>query len=278
MDEPSALAPQAPPPFKDLVKGLEQRGDFGLQVFQGASEFVVGAPQRIPFRLDDDEATIETGTARIWLGRANTVTDPFDMSFTRFGAAETDDEASTGFWEVLAPMPGTGVIDIAVESVNAGRTLYGFAVIESRATPVVPAVRDQAVKVATPTAGNLLDASVLCTKEPPCDMHSVSLDSVLGSSKPVVLTIGSPKLCSSGVCGPVVDEVVALRASGVDAHFIHVEPYKGSTATELTAAASAWRLPSEPWTFIIDGRGQIVARFEGPIGLKNLNEGFARIT
>jgi hypothetical protein len=38
----------------------------------------------------------------------------------------------------------------------------------------------------------------------------------------------------------------------------------------------AWRLPSEPWTFMIDRRGRIAAAFEGPASLGELRRGLER--
>ena len=39
----------------------------------------------------------------------------------------------------------------------------------------------------------------------------------------------------------------------------------------LVAALAEWSLPSEPWLFLIDGQGKVVARYEGGIGLTELD-------
>ncbi|MGZ4128989.1 MAG: hypothetical protein ACXVQ2_12640, partial [Actinomycetota bacterium] len=84
--------------------------------------------------------------------------------------------------------------------------------------------------------------------------------------KPVVFTIASPLLCTSRTCGPVLDEVLDVRMSvGARAIFVHAEPYKGNTATILSPAATAWKIPSEPWVWVIDRTGMVRARFEGPV-------------
>jgi hypothetical protein len=97
-------------------------------------------------------------------------------------------------------------------------------------------------------------------------MHDISLDAAMRAHKPIVFTIASPLLCTSRTCGPVVDEVVDLRARHKDkAIFIHAEPYKGDTAGALAPAAQAWKIPSEPWVWIIDATSVVRARFEGPV-------------
>jgi hypothetical protein len=50
-----------------------------------------------------------------------------------------------------------------------------------------------------------------------------------------------------------------------DAIFIHAEPYQGTTATILSPTAKAWRIPSEPWVWVIDKAGVVRVRFEGPV-------------
>lgn len=169
-------------------------------------------------------------------------------------------------------MPGVGVVDVAVEATDKGETRFGFAVIEVKATPTVPGVSDPAVSVPTATDSDPKDATTLCTREPVCGLHSQSLDAALASGAPVVLMIGSPKLCSSGVCGPVLEEVLALRSKRPDLAYVHVEPYRSLTSPELVEAARSWKLPSEPWTFVIDRAGKIAARFEGPAALSELEE------
>jgi hypothetical protein len=32
----------------------------------------------------------------------------------------------------------------------------------------------------------------------------------------------------------------------------------------------AWHLPTEPWTFVVDRKGLIRARFEGSVGVREL--------
>ena len=44
--------------------------------------------------------------------------------------------------------------------------------------------------------------------------------------------------------------------------FIHQEVWQ-SDLQKFSATAEEWTLPSEPWIFVVDGRGIIRARFEG---------------
>jgi hypothetical protein len=68
---------------------------------------------------------------------------------------------------------------------------------------------------------------------------------------------------------------------GVD--FVHVEIYddlqvESSEELVLVEAVSEWQLPSEPWVYIIDAEGVVVAAFEGAVNddeLTSVLDGFA---
>lgn len=247
--------------FRDLNRRLSKTAQPGLMVFAGASEFLAEQNQRLPLRLDHPKTgTIQGAAGVIYLGQGRNVEGPFDLHWQTF---KKPDGRVRGFYESILPMPGPGVVDLAVSMES---NIFGFAVIEATDDPSVPAPREKAISVPTPVDGNLMDSAFLCTREPPCGMHAVSLDHALTAGKPTILIIGSPRFCTSGVCGPVVDEVLAARSLiGDAATFIHVEPFKGDSPTDLSASASAWGLESEPWTFIIASDGTLVERFEGAI-------------
>jgi hypothetical protein len=53
-------------------------------------------------------------------------------------------------------------------------------------------------------------------------------------------------------------------------NFVHVEIYENLDATtpeelRVVEAVDAWRLPSEPWVFVVDDAGLIAVRFEGAV-------------
>jgi hypothetical protein len=55
------------------------------------------------------------------------------------------------------------------------------------------------------------------------------------------------------------------RQFGKRVGFIHIEVWKDANPSHGPAAAFVqWRLHTEPWVFVINRRGIITARFEGP--------------
>jgi len=263
-----------PPSLRNAVRAIGKNEKPDLQLFPGGQEFLANTAQRFPFGITDlDGMQILGPPARIWFGQDSTAQGPFPATLEKFRTVEQPGDP-TGFYVTSIPMRASGLAWVMAEA----RGLYGFAPIAVLDAPTTPGVGHRAIAVATPTPGHLRGVSRLCTRSPACPMHDVSLDAALRAHKPIVFTIASPLLCTSRTCGPVVDEVLDLSARRKkDAIFLHAEPYKGDTATALSPAATAWRIPSEPWTWIIDKTGVVRARFEGPVVAAEIEPAVAKV-
>ncbi len=143
-----------------------------------------------------------------------------------------------------------------------------------------PDVGDRAIKVDTLTAadvgGNL---TKLSTRVPPAaDMLTDNFAEVMGH-KPVVLQFATPALCQSRTCGPVVDIAEQVRAqNGKGVSFIQQEIYQDNDPGKpVRPQVARWRLPTEPWTFVIDRQGRIAARFEGVFSVGELARAVAAV-
>lgn len=109
------------------------------------------------------------------------------------------------------------------------------------------------------------DLTKLTTRRPPLrSLVDTDFATVVGR-KPVVIAFATPELCQSRVCGPVVDVLAELQARyGQQVAFIQQEVYVDNDPQKgLRPQLVRYRLRTEPWTFVIDARGSIAARFEG---------------
>jgi hypothetical protein len=142
--------------------------------------------------------------------------------------------------------------------------------------PVGPG--DRAPRVSTPTAATVADISEIDTRVPPDDMHDDDLAEVLGK-EPVVLLFATPALCQSRICGPVVDVAAQVKrefSEGVA--FIHMEVYKDNDASRgVRPQMRAYRLPSEPWLFVIDREGVVRTAIEGAFSVEELTEAVRQV-
>ena len=123
------------------------------------------------------------------------------------------------------------------------------------------------------------DPSELCTAAPPCELHGVSLDAVLGAGRPTVVLFASPGFCTSATCAPQHGVFLdAMRRHPDRATYAHVEIYKDPRNGVVADAVTAWNLPSEPWVFFVDRSGTIVERFEGIATLEELEQALAALS
>lgn len=165
-----------------------------------------------------------------------------------------------GPWLAVAVLKGTEGLETArLPSPTVG--LY----------PRIPAVGERAPRVHTPTADEVADLSEIDTRVPPDQMHEVDFADVVGR-EPVVLLFATPALCTSRVCGPVVDiaQQVADRHVG-EVDFIHMEVYEDNDPNKpIRPQLQAYGLRTEPWTFVIDAEGVVRERIEGAYGVAEL--------
>jgi hypothetical protein len=139
--------------------------------------------------------------------------------------------------------------------------------IQVNAAAVAPVVGQAAPRAPSPTVTDTLGVSPICTRQPMCPLHTVSLAPLIGAGKPVAALFATPARCQSQYCGPVLDEMLHIMAPYQDRiTFVHIEIYQAITGTALVPTVDAWHLASEPWLFGIDAAGTIKARLDGAFG------------
>jgi len=186
-----------------------------------------------------------------------------------------------GEWRVLALVRVDGKLGATrVPSAVVGRPPAGAATLaKGRGVPMPPTVGERAPRIHTPTAAEVGgDLSKIDTRVPPDDMHGVDFADVLGE-KPVVLLFATPALCVSRTCGPVVDIAAEVKAElGDEAEFIHMEIFDENDPNKgVRPQVSAFRLPTEPWLFVIDRNGVIRTEIEGAFSADELRHAVREI-
>jgi len=203
---------------------------------------------------------------------------------TRYRSAQTDSDLDSGdTFYVADAVYGSRGPHIAIGLVRLdGRLVVaepiGALPIGEKSGP--PKVGDRAIKVHTQTGADVGgDLTKLSTRvPPPPDMLETDFAEVVGK-KPVVLLFATPALCQSRTCGPVVDIAEQARAqNGKGVTFIQQEIYQDNDPGKpVRKQVSAWRLPTEPWAFVIDRRGKVTARFEGVFSTGELARAVAQV-
>ncbi len=147
--------------------------------------------------------------------------------------------------------------------------------------PLAPAVGAVAPLPPTPTLADHTIEELTTDTEPDLSFYQLSLQDAVTSGRPTVVVFSTPAYCVTSACGPLLNVVKAVAPSHADVNFVHVEVFTGLTdpgflpdsAHLAEAVTEPWyRLPSEPWVFVIDQAGKIAGRFEGVMDQGELTE------
>lgn len=102
------------------------------------------------------------------------------------------------------------------------------------------------------------------SRRPDPRLHQVRIADAIALGKPQLIVFATPQFCTSRMCGPVVDIVrTLLPAYGKRVAFTHQEIWQDFAEKKVFSTVEQWRLITEPWIFVVDGRGIIRAKFEG---------------
>jgi hypothetical protein len=168
-------------------------------------------------------------------------------------------------FEPVLDRPGPWVGKVLVDQGQKERRL-DFA-IDVKASPEVPTVGQPAPRAASATTADPLGVNPLCTRDPMCPLHTTSLSSVIGTGKPVAVMFATPALCQTATCGPVLDQLLAIRKSYEERiALVHAEIYRSNKGVDVSPTVKAWNLPGEPWLFTINGQGIVTNRLDGAFG------------
>ena len=204
--------------------------------------------------LDAPDVAIETDAEFVWV-----VPDAFglyraNLPFDRPGLWEIDFEISTG--EHTQPF----LVDVL-------------------AAPTTVAAGERAPLIATPTSNDVPISDLTTDPDPMSSMYAMSLDEAFSNGRQSVVIFATPAYCTSAACGPLLEQTKDAAAQFDDVDFIHIEVYSGFNEAgfqpdvdHLVPAVEAFKLPSEPWIFVIDENGVVKSRLEGVLSSGELEE------
>jgi YtkA-like len=156
------------------------------------------------------------------------------------------------------------------ESAAPLTTQLNFEVLDKS---IAPGYGQLAPRSQSPVQSDIAgDVSRICSSPQPCPLHTISIRDALDGTQPLVAVFATPALCTSALCAPQLDTIQQLYAKYRSrANFVHVEIYQYPfDATRVAPTVAEWRLPTDPWTFLVDRSGAVQGRFEGPAPLDEL--------
>ena len=258
-------------PRPGSLEALWKRPGEDVALVMGTSDYAPG-PARVSFLVLTQQARpIERPTARVWLSLA------LDQAPFLTGTARLEDVGKgQKIYVADLDIPGPGKYFLLAEPVG-GTKIQGVGNVVVEEQTKTPAVGDSAFPSKTPTLADA-PAEELTTSNPPdTELLRVSVADALAREKSFVVVFATPKFCESRTCGPVVDVVDAVRRRVPGVEFIHVEIYEeNNPALGVNRWVREWKLPTEPWVFLVGRNGRIKAKFEGAVSERELEAAVRR--
>ena len=275
-------ARQSPAP-RGTLEALWKRPGEDVGLLQGTSDYAPGVVRVSFLVVRGDGKAIFRPRAKLWLARGLRER-PFlegTAALERVGVPggyENDGDADRLYVGRLR-IDRPGKYWLLAEPVG-GEPIQALGNLVVKRRPATPDVGARAPASDTPTLADARgDASRLTTREPPdTELLRHSVADALAAGKPFVVVFATPKFCESRTCGPVVDVVDAVRKRRADSQirFIHVEIYAGNDpANGVNRWVKEWKLPSEPWVFVVGADGRVKAKFEGSVSVRELEAALA---
>jgi hypothetical protein len=256
--------------------GLDLAGVDLVKRFPG--DVLVPGRLRLPFSLAGSEGVLTAGAGLDIPGTLSfTVTDIDGNGIGLDGPLVVTSHVTDvpqPYWplEVTIDGPGIYVVNL-VGSDKPGSSIQ----ILDREEVAVPLVGDPLPPVDTPTVSDARDVDPICTREPACPLHDVTLREALTLGKPVAYLLGTPAYCQTGTCSPALDAILEVRDKVGDAvTFIHAEIYTDRTATTPAKAVTDYAMKYEPALFITDAKGVLTDRLDAIFDADEVRAVFAR--
>jgi hypothetical protein len=256
-----------------------------LGVIFGTADHAIGQ-NRISFVVvRRDNSIVQVPQADVYVGRQQ-ARKPVRTSARLYplgphshppGTPAHDHSGATDLYVANVAFPAPGRYWFVVETL--GHRFYAVGLLEVAKRSISPAVGSRAFPSRNPTVADAPATQITTARPPDTALLRHSVAGSLKARVPFVVAFATPAFCQSRTCGPVVEVMDEVRKrytrSGVS--FIHIEVYEDNVVSKgLNRWMREWRLPSEPWVFLVDGNGVIRAKFEGAVSVDELTVAVAR--
>lgn len=241
-----------------------------IQVMFASDDFAVGQPRIAIILFDgpDTAQNIDSVTVTLF----DVAVDPPEMVWE--GEASPFPDGAIPYWIIKPTIEKAGSWGLNITTVTTdGETESYQRLIAVTEEPSSPAIGSMAPASDNRTVATTPLAELTSADSPNPALYQLTVAEAIDSGKPSVITLATPAFCQTQICAPVVSIVEQTYASvGDRANFIHLEIYEDFQNLTNTPEVEEWGLTSEPWTFVLDGDGVVVARLGGPISEQEIRD------
>ncbi len=248
-----------------------------VQFFGGLPMLAAGSEVRAPFGLADAEGLLPVARTPAELSVSilgpdgRTVIEAIDVNLHAEGLPRGYFPLRFTFDEPGIYTGRTEVDGEAVEMAIKVDAVADVTVIQTGAT--LPAM-------VSPTLEQTQGVDPVCTNDPVCPLHDVTVADALAEGRPIALLVATPAFCQISICGPVLDVLLDVTADHPDVRFLHAEVYT-DPLKDLEVKApivDELGLTFEPCLVLVGADGRVVDRLDTIYDTDELTESLARLS
>lgn len=241
--------------------------EFALIRYFTDPSVTVGTDRRVALGVADLDGTIRPeGPDEV---QAELLDSQGDVIGSVVGRRRTE-SVSLPYYEFRLDVPDPAIYTLRVD-LDGARTDASFTVVEVGGLPFA-GPGDALEPFETPTPSNPGGVDPICTREPNCPFHDVTLTDALASGSPVVYLIGTPAFCQTGTCGPILELLIEIADEFDNVTFVHGEVFTDNTATTPAPAVDASGLTFEPAVFLVAADGVVAERLDVVVDISELRD------
>ena len=175
-----------------------------------------------------------------------------------------------GYW-------GLHLLVTEQESVTQNSSIK-ILVKERSDSPMIGSPAPRSVNKTFPDVNSLSKLTTDTNPDP--ELYSMTISESIDTGQPLLVVFSTPAYCLTSTCGTQLDVVKKIKEQyGNGMNFIHIEIYdnlveiRGDfSKARQSPVFTEWNLKTEPWTFIVDRKGMIFAKFEGYVTSEELTD------
>jgi hypothetical protein len=247
-----------------------------VQFFGGEPMLAAGSEVRAPFGVADAQGlldvddTPESLTVAVLDASGGEVVAPIRLARHAEGLPR-------GYFPLRFTVDEPGIYTGRTEV--EGQTLEMAIKVDSKESVGVIQPGEPLPAIDTPTTGDPHGVDPICTDDPVCPLHDVTVTEALGEGRPLALLVSTPAFCQIAVCGPVLDVLLGVMGDFDDVRFLHAEVYAHPREDTDTKAPviDALGLTFEPCLVLVGADGKVTERLDTIFDTAEATEALSRL-
>jgi len=162
----------------------------------------------------------------------------------------------------------------------AGESLEMNIQVDSAEDVTVIQPGERLPSMATPTSADAHGVDPICTADPVCSLHDVTLAQALDEARPIALLVSTPGFCQVAICGPVLDVFLGVVGDHPSVRPLHAEVYAHPHEETDTRAPiiDALGLTFEPCLVLAGADGKVVERLDTIFDEDEVSDALAQLS